>query len=381
MGNIVTYAENYFYQNFMQKPLTEVDSLILCNLTYYHFKGSSFEKSDFHATVQEFLIERPSEMLKGLVSVEEDKKLRDVLRRGGRHGMLKAAEFVEIFDVELEKQFSAITFDLGNGEYYIAFRGTDSTVTGWREDFNLSFRNEIPAQKEAVLYAKRVMEQHNGKVYLGGHSKGGNLAVYCAMNLPERYQKQLLGVYNHDGPGFLEEVYESEKYKKIRSLLQKTVPESSIIGMLMEMDDHYQVVKSSLDGIMQHDPFSWIVEEDYFERVETIDQLSYHTNHALQKWLGSLEMAERERIVDTIFDIIASTGINEFDELSEQKRKKLKLVVESLKKVTLEDRRLVQQALMHLLSISAEEIQQAIKTEGAAYIEEKLPELLFHRFN
>lgn len=369
MKNIVTYAEEYFEYDFMQMPLTEVDSLILSNLSYYSFEGSEFENFEFSKTIQEFLYERPKEILKGLVCIEEDRKLRDVLRRGGRHGNLSAGYFVGILEVEREKQFSAVTFDLGNGEYYIAFRGTDSTVTGWREDFNLSFSKEIPAQEEAVLYAKRVMDSVKGKCYLGGHSKGGNLAVYCGAALPEAYQKRLLGVYNHDGPGFLEDFYESERYKRIRPQVRKTVPESSIIGMILEEDDNYEVIKSSENGLMQHDPFSWQVEGKNFARMEDIDNLSFYTHRALRQWLEQLNLEERERIVDTVFDVIAGTGIHEFEELTEQKRKKLRLLLESLSTVKKEDRKLVFQAMGNLLSVSGETLQQAIKTEGTVFIE------------
>ena len=375
IGNIVTFAEAYFDRSFQQKALGEVDSLILCNLSYYQYKESFFEKTEFENTVQEFLLENPREILKGLVSVEEDRKLRDVLRKGGRHGNLKAANFAEIVDVKSEKQFSAITFDLGNGEYYISFRGTDSTVTGWREDFNLSFCKEVPAQEEAVSYAMTVMGRTPGNFYLGGHSKGGNLAVFCAANLPWVYQERLLRVYNHDGPGFLEEFYESAGYKRVRLLIQKTVPESSVIGMILEEDEIYHVVKSNADGLMQHDPFSWIVEEDGFVRADAVDNFSFYTNRALRRWLESLDFEERERIVDTVFDVIAGTGINEFDELSEHKRKRIKSLFESAAAVKPEDRKLVFTELGDLLSLSVDELQLAIKTEGAAYIEKRLQKL------
>lgn len=370
MGNLVTFAERFFEKDFTQMPLTEVDSLILCNLSYYEYENSIFEKNKFEETVQLYLQERPEGEIKGLVSVEKDKKLRQILVRGGRHGNLRAGGFVGILDTESDKQFSAITFCLGNGKYYIAFRGTDGTLTGWREDFNLSFTKEIPAQEEAVSYAKKIMDCIAGEFYLGGHSKGGNLAVYCASMLTEEYQNRIIGVFNHDGPGFLKEFYQQEGYQKIRHKLQKTVPESSVIGMLLEEDDHYQVVKSTENGLMQHDPFSWCVEMERFVKVKDVDHISLYTSLALRKWLEQLDMEERERIVNTVFDVIADTGIREFEELTEQKRKRIRLLLESMRSVKSEDRKLVVQAIGNLFSLSIEEIQEAIKIESIAYLEQ-----------
>ena len=210
----------------------------------------------------------------------------------------------------------------------------------------------------------------DGEFYLGGHSKGGNLAVYCASMLTEEYQNRIIGVFNHDGPGFLKEFYQQEGYQKIRHKLQKTVPESSVIGMLLEEDDHYQVVKSTENGLMQHDPFSWCVEMERFVKVKDVDHISFYTSLALRKWLEQLDMEERERIVNTVFDVIAYTGIREFEELTEQKRKRIRLLVESMRSVSSEDRKLVVQAIGNLFSLSIDEIQEAVKLESITYLEQ-----------
>jgi len=372
MGNMILYAEAYRNMGFEWMPFNEVDSLILSQLSYYHYAKSEFGKTEFSSTIAEFLMQYGEEAVHELMTIKNDQKLSEILKRGGRHGGLRACGYVEILDAEFGdcgKQFAAITFEIEKGIYYIAYRGTDNSVTGWKEDTNLSFSREIPAQKEAVLYAQKMMDQLEGRFYLGGHSKGGNMAIYTVMKLPEKYRQRIDAVYNHDGPGFFREVYESEAYRAVRSMIYKSVPQSSLIGMIWEADDNYRVVKSSAEGFFQHDPYTWLVEDTDFVRVEAVDSFSMHITHVMNSWLEEIDFADRKRMIDAVFSVISASGVSLFNEFSEQRRQKIKALLVGITDVESDDRKLVFSAVRRLFSISAGELQEIIKEIGAAKIE------------
>lgn len=371
-GNMLTFAQQYQAYTFEALPFCAVDSLLLSTISYYNYKGSPFEKDGFFAPLKDYFSEKENLLPPGILTLKGDQRLVPVLQEGGRHGDLRAGFHEEELDAESDKQFAAITFELGDGQYYIAFRGTDNSVVGWKEDFDLSFLDAIPSQKAAVSYAIRVMEQVPGRFFLGGHSKGGNIAVYCAMNLPRPLQMRLIEVYNHDGPGFFPEVYKSKGYQNIRPFIRKTVPESSFIGMILEEDDNYLVVRSTEDNLMQHDPYSWVVQEASFVFTDKLDDLSQSANRAFGRWLKELDFEKRKRISDIIFDIISGTGIQIFYELKEKRLEKIKLLVESLADLEPEEGRLVREALKRLLSISASELSALAKEKGMARIDRRI---------
>lgn len=374
-GNMLTFAQQYQTFTFEELPFCAVDSLLLSTISYYDYKDSPFEKDFFSVPLKKYFAEKKDLLPPGILTLKGDQKLVPVLQRGGRHGDLRAGFHEEELDSESDKQFAAITFELGDGQYYIAFRGTDNSVVGWKEDFNLSFLEAVPSQKAAVAYAVRVMQQLPGRFFLGGHSKGGNLAIYCAMNLPRTLQMRLVEVYNHDGPGFFPEVYKSKGYQNIRPLIRKTVPQSSFIGMILEEDDNYLVVRSTEDNIMQHDPYSWVVEGTAFVSVAELDELSQSANRAFGRWLKELDFEKRRRISDAIFDIISGTGIQIFYELKEKRLEKIKLLIESLADMEPEEGRLVREALKRLLSISASELSALAKEKGMAKIDKRIEAL------
>ena len=375
MSNIIDFAKNYCQSSFLHKPFCTPDSLILSQISYYNYAGSSFEKIPFEMTLRQFFQRNENVIPPGMMTEEEDKKLIDVLRLGGRHGNLRACGYMEIMDIEGGEQFSAITFEILEGVYHIAFRGTDNTVVGWKEDFGLSYQEEIPAQKTALLYAKDMMSKLPGRFYFGGHSKGGNLAVYAAMHLPEEYIGRLIGIYNHDGPGFFKGVYKSEKYNRIRPLIHKTIPESSVVGLLLEEDTNHTVIRSSASAVLQHNPYSWEIFGDGFIEVEEINNFSRYIKRVLDRWIEEFTMKEREQIVETVFDTAEDTGIKWFYELTEEPVQKVQLLLESISESESEERELMRSAVKRFLRILVEEFPQAAREKSEDTIGKYLQKL------
>lgn len=361
--NMVSYAKQYFGLDYDRMPLTEIDSLILSQVVYYNYAGTLFDGPEFKLRLCDFLKEHPEGNKEWEMPMNEDDDLIRLLQMGGRHGNLFGCHFLAVKDDDAEKQFGALTFKIKEGLYYIVFRGTDNSVTGWKEDLNLSYRDVIPAQEDALAYARKVMDQYEGRFCLGGHSKGGNLAVYTAMNLPDEYQERLVAIYNHDGPGFAKHVYESEKYKKIRPMIHKTIPESSIVGLLWEEDDNYKVVKSKTIGPWQHITYTWIVEDDKLLEIEDVDRFAKHMQKTLERWIDELEPEERKQFIDTVFDAISKTEMERFQDFGTETFKKMKRFVEGVAEMPKEEKKHVFQAFKQLLKISTEEIKDDIKNE------------------
>ena len=304
MSNMIDYVKTY--QESMQRmPFTEVDSLVLAQLAYlsYPHITTAVRISDMATMIQVPTNDNASREL--LAAVIASRRFQN----------LQVLDYLEEMDVYLEKQFAVVTFLLETGQLYIAFRGTDGTLTGWKEDFNMAFQYPIPSQTAALAYVCQTASLYGKPFYLGGHSKGGNLAVYAACLLPADLQKYLLYVFSHDGPGFHQDFLDACYFGTIKTKLKKTVPECSLIGMLLFTQERYTIVKSNRFYIMEHDPFSWEIEENHFIVVDQLSDGSIYTNLVLHQWLAGLSYEQREKFVDIIFMILNKTGVTTFQEL------------------------------------------------------------------
>ena len=217
---------------------------------------------------------------------------------------------------EKQVQFGAFTAEPGDGSIYVSFMGTDDSLIGWKEDFNMSFIRPIPSQLEAAEYVNETIKYSRRKIRLGGHSKGGNLAIYAAVKAKPSLKRRIIAVYNNDGPGFDREMIESEEYRQMLPKIKTIVPEHSVVGMLLEHEEKYMIVKSSQTGIMQHDAMSWQVCGNRFETVKSVDRTSRMLNEALSNWINGLSRTQRSEFVETLFAIITSSGAVNLSDLS-----------------------------------------------------------------
>ena len=268
MANMFDYLTWRGDLTLSQSPFQDVDSLILSTLAYVFFDGilsESMEETVTIAQAAELYFARPQEVWKS--RVEEDWELLKHLAESERFSKMELCGYVNKLDFAAEKQFSALTILTGDGMAFVAFRGTDSSSVGWKEDFNMSFMDTVPSQQEAGIYLCRAAEYFSGKLRVGGHSKGGNLAVFAAAMCPEKVQERIVAVYNHDGPGFREGMLQREGYRAMLPRVQTFVPQSSVIGMLLEHEEEYVVIRSSQKGIMQHDPYSFSFSSSSWRRV------------------------------------------------------------------------------------------------------------------
>lgn len=262
--------------------------------------------------------------------------------------------FCSHIDTGREAQFAALTVDIGDGSVYIAFRGTDDTLVGWKEDFNMAFLPTVPSQPIAVEYVKAAAAAYPGKkLILGGHSKGGNLAVYGAVHCGGRIQRRIKAVYNNDGPGFKESLVETAAYQALRERIHTIVPRSSIVGMLLEHDENYDVVASCGKGIYQHDGFSWEVLGNRFVRRQGISQAGRTGDQTIRDFIGAMDDGQRERFVDALFEVLGSTNARTLTDLDSDRMGAVSAMIRRYKDFDKETRQTLLEAVGVLLKVSA----------------------------
>lgn len=312
MANIIDYLRWRGDLTFAQVPFNDVDSLVLCRLSYLPFEGVVPQELTaapvcVAQAAEQVLAELSASAPTKQVRIKEDAVLLQELMRSPRFSGLGLAGYVNRLDRAQQKQFSATTILLPDGPF-VAYRGTDGTLVGWKEDFNMSFDRAIPAQTDAAAYLAQAGAAFGGALRLGGHSKGGNLAVYAAAFCPPELQKRIVSVRNNDGPGFSAEVLSSPGYDAIAGRTHTYLPQSSVVGMLLEHEEAFTVVHSTYVGLAQHDVYSWEVLQNGFCTVESVTNSSQFMDRTLKSWLQQMAPAEREKLVDGVFSLIGSSS-------------------------------------------------------------------------
>lgn len=291
---------------FEERPFNEVDNLILAELIYFDFDWIP-ELSDGRPGTLSFVYQRYQEL--GLVRtnrVNDPVPLMAVCAACRRYKDVYIQDFVNTVDPERQIQFAAGTFVLPNGEVYVSYRGTDNTIVGWREDCNLSYMSATPAQAESVRYLNSAIRSFGRSVRVGGHSKGGNLAVYAAgyCEQPDLVQE----VYSNDGPGFNQLIAEDAGFRDVLPKVRLIIPEGSMIGIILSNPTEKEIVKSCAEGAMQHNPMTWEVECDHFVLADQQSSASIMLDMTLKKWLDSMDLEERKLFFSSVFDVLEASG-------------------------------------------------------------------------
>ncbi|MBR5259589.1 MAG: DUF2974 domain-containing protein [Eggerthellaceae bacterium] len=365
MPNIIDYLEHRF-ETFDEEPFNMVDAAILSQICMVRGKGvipplkerqsfadvftvlrNALSASQKPASFIELLkAEHFADMFTGLdpariknclFAVAASPRFRDMCVR----------DYLSLFDTRMEMQFAAMTFVQKDDFAVITFRGTDASITGWKEDFNMAYAAPVPAQEQALRYLEAVAPRLPKRLIINGHSKGGNLAEYAALKAPKDIQNRIEVVYNLDGPGFKENMFSTEDYAPVIDRIIKIVPEDSIIGILLHSPVPHYAVASKARGFSQHSVFNWEIalneaseengialaktlgenereshaesdEINYsdllafsFESVGDISSSSSFTSEVLKRWLENYNDEERGTIVESIFNAIEATGADD----------------------------------------------------------------------
>ena len=297
-------------------PPNPVDTLILSALSYLDYDG--LVPGDFLHPVPLHVVEEAFAAMPDRderVRVKRDADLLAACAATERFGHLKLAFYRSELLPQMQSQFAALTWLLPDGTAMITYRGTDMTITGWKEDFNMSFQSSVPAQEKALWYLEAFARVHMGPIRLTGHSKGGNLAVYAAARTVPENQERILSVHNHDGPGFHSAMLRDPGYREILEHVRTFVPQSSVVGMLLEHEEPYTVVKSRQLSLLQHEPYSWEVQGGDFVRMEEVDDSSRFVDQTIKQWLSTTSMEERNAFVDAVYELLTLGQIDDLREV------------------------------------------------------------------
>lgn len=301
--------------SFAELPMSEADALVMCVMSYFDLAPALRDGS---AHVCDCL----SYLENGSVTLQitgGDMGNSDIFRaavKSRRFGSLRITDYEDVLEPETPLQFSAVTFRWDGGAF-IAFRGTDETIAGWKEDFMIAF-TETKAQRMALAYAERIIGE-GGRYFIGGHSKGGNQALYAACGLSGGAWERVERVYILDGPGLCPEVMDTDVVAHVNAKTTRIIPEFSVVGRLFEPDiDDTRIVRSSASGILQHSLATWQVEYGALALVSENDRRSVAMMEVLNRWIEGMSHDERRSLTDDLFGTLSAGGAVTLSEIDDQ---------------------------------------------------------------
>lgn len=307
---------------FSESPFCAEDSLLLTQLAYLDFYDYVRGLDRFTLSTSIKTLAKPeilADISRKVREKEDTCRMITMAAASRRFGHIRLKYFVDITDRANDKQFAAVTFLLDHKTAFVSFRGTDNTIVGWRENFNMAYMTPVPAQTESTEYLRKVGSLlFTRKLYVGGHSKGGNLAIYSSMNCGRDLQKRILGVYNLDGPGFKEDTLRREEMIAIKDRTHILLPESSMIGTLLKSSGNRYIVRSDGKGFDQHNPMNWKFEELSLSYVPSLSPDAMQFDTVVDNWLDTLTNKQREIIVDALFEVINESGAVTFSDVTDK---------------------------------------------------------------
>ena len=309
--NCLDYLEERGHLPFSQAPFCIIDSLILSVCAYAPLEGvlpglSAQEALPFRQAVDRLTTQAGWDHT-GVLMADQIPRLVVRTAESPRFAQVRLGCCESILDEETGTQFAALTWFLPDGTLYLSFRGTDDSLVGWKECFRMAFTFPIPAQKLAENYLAQVAARHPGKLRLGGHSKGGNLAVWAAVHAQPMVRRRILRVDSHDGPGFTRDLTGTPAYQALAKRIRIFVPQSSLVGALLHQDRHCQVIRSHGSGTVgQHDPFSWEVEGTQYRLLPRRSAFGRKSAGTVHAWLAAMSPQEQEEFVEILFHLLAA---------------------------------------------------------------------------
>ncbi len=311
---------------FSADKFNEVDGSILSMLAYIDYGAITEEPISLKEAAHGYCPDKKYDSVR-LGLIIPSKKINQLFCEAAeteRFGGCVVSDFVSFTSIEEICQFAAVTFHLPGGRAAIAYRGTDDTVVGWREDCCLSYLDEIPAQRLAVEYFERMTEKYpDEKFYLVGHSKGGNLSAYTALTCKKGSRRRIIRAISFDGPGFSRKLARSKSFTAMQKKLVFIVPQSSFIGTMFDVRGQYTVVNGTARGAYQHDCFTWAVKGGMFERMPELSERGMRNAEQFAKSMERMKLEEKREFVETMFSVIESTGAESLTDFTSGALKKM----------------------------------------------------------
>lgn len=369
MGNIFNYLEDVQYDSIYNQPFTELDILLLTEITYLNYDtivtdGLDLQKASRLTDVPQYMPQENS-----MMNTKHRLALLQQAASVKRYKNIKLLGYVNDIDLDVQKQFAAMTYKIDLDTFVIAFRGTDDSIIGWKEDFHMTYMEHVPAQQTAVRYVQKVMQAFPTATFiLTGHSKGGNLATYASSQVEPSLQDRIKQIYSFDAPGLNHTIIETEGYQSIASKIKRYIPQGSIVGMMLETPKQAHIVKSvAIGGIAQHDTFSWQIENEHFILLDTLNPDSIQTDKTLKEWVETVPDDELKDFFDIFFGLILDTQITSIDEFFQPNSiKKVLTIVQNAHALTEQEKEMLNRLTRLLISIRYQAWIDDFKTPNPA---------------
>lgn len=327
-------------------PFNDVDAMILARFSYLLFDKIKLSNRETVETVAKKMQKFKNSDFRW----DGDRELIAKMGASRRFRHMKVTDYEKQNDRAAEKQFSAITIHINYAELFISFLGTDDTITGWKEDFNLTFMEVVPAQLEGLKYLKKIARKYYWrKIRIGGHSKGGTIAMFAAVMANDRLQHRLTKVYNFDGPGLKSSLAAKDVGESVLPKIVSFVPQDSVFGRLFQHTEEYRVVQADAErNIYEHDLYSWQVTHNGIIE-STITKRSDMVNETLTRWLESATQEQRKIFIDGVFEILYKSKVKTPMKLADNWHKYLLAFIKNYNELSKEDRKVMTEVLKKLM--------------------------------
>ena len=322
MKNMLDYIKEFGHVSFEERAFSEIDALVLTELEYLPLEKvvPSDENGENFVTVKEiaeYMQEHKQELFdeNPMMITEERHEVSQVIADASRFQSLKFFGVVSEWDKDTTKQFAAVTVEVEPSVRLVIFRGTDETLIGWKEDFLMTYSPLVAAQTDAKEYLAKQASLWSGDLMVSGHSKGGNLAIYAAATQEEDVQLRIVDIFCFDSPGLYRSVLETKGYQNIVPLAMRYIPQDSLVGLMLESEVPYVIVKSNATGAMQHSAMTWEIEDGQFIKMEKLTKNSQLNEQTFKKWTESVSDEELELFWNVFFELLFSVGIDTVNDL------------------------------------------------------------------
>ena len=322
MKNMLDYIKEFGHVSFEERAFSEIDALVLTELEYLPLEKvvPSDENGETFVTVKEiaeYMQEHKQELFdeNPMMITEERHEVSQVIADAPRFQSLKFFGVVSEWDKDTTKQFAAVTVEVEPSVRLVVFRGTDETLIGWKEDFLMTYSPLVAAQTDAKEYLAKQASLWDGDLMISGHSKGGNLAIYAAATQEEDVQLRIVDIFCFDSPGLYRSVLETKGYQNIVPLAMRYIPQDSLVGLMLESEVPYVIVKSNATGAMQHSAMTWEIEDGQFIKMEKLTKNSQLNDQTFKKWTESVSDEELELFWNVFFELLFSVGIDTVNDL------------------------------------------------------------------
>lgn len=364
MSHIVSYIKRQQEKTFFESPFNEVDALVLSQFIYLKLDGVVPSTSEEKEAVYLYEIADTMDYEKVFMDERYRKdniELFEAMVDSKRFRRMRMNYFSDITSVLAETQFTALTVFLEDGPTVVIYRGTDETMVGWKEDFNMCFKEPVTGQTLSAMYLQQVSGMFEGDFIVTGHSKGGNFAIYASMNVEDKIQNRIEKVYSFDSPGFRPEILESVDFNKIEDRIIKYLPHSSIFGMLMQSEENYQVVECFSIGVLQHNPYNWQVAGNEFKKVDKLHRRSVFFNETYNEWLYSLSDEELHAYSEIWYHIMQEANITTMLDFTKEPGKALTNLIDAIRETDDKTKEMAKELAHGLMEVARENIRYYAK--------------------